>query len=93
MTQKIRNVINLLNININMKTFGTVVYVRIWFRYLCSQKQTSEFLCLLYCIAALYNLQLIMVFSERKYLEELRDIYEDNVILVMKEGVNLKELS
>jgi hypothetical protein len=34
-----------------------------------------------------------MVFSERKYLEDLRDILEDNVIIVMREGVNLKELS
>jgi len=34
-----------------------------------------------------------MVFWERKYLEDLRDILEDNAIIVMKEGVNLKELS
>jgi hypothetical protein len=34
-----------------------------------------------------------MAFSERKYLEDLRDILEDNVIIVMREGVNLKELS
>jgi len=26
-------------------------------------------------------------------LEDLRDILEDNVIIVMREGVNLKELS
>ena len=44
-------------------------------------------------MAALYNLQLIIVFSGRKYLEDLRDILEDNVIIVMREGVNLKELS
>jgi hypothetical protein len=34
-----------------------------------------------------------MVFSERKYLEDLRDILEDNVTIVMRKGVNLKELS
>jgi hypothetical protein len=44
-------------------------------------------------IVALYNLQLIMVFSERKYLEDLRYILEDNVTIVMRVGVNLKELS
>jgi hypothetical protein len=34
-----------------------------------------------------------MVFSERKYLEDLRDILKDDVTIVMREGVNLKELS
>jgi len=50
-------------------------------------------LCLLYCIAALCYLQLIMVFSERIFLEDLRDILEVNVTIVMREGVSLKELS
>jgi hypothetical protein len=33
------------------------------------------------------------VFLERKYLQELRDVLEDNVTIVTREGVNWIELS